>query len=381
MMRGLLEIQARTFAAGVLAGFLACVTAGWYSTRLNTLPGIVRFHSRLGPETLFYPTSSQVRQLVLARVQPDRVGVVIGGSSVMHGTGQPPERPWHFDLQERLGSRFTVLNLALRGGLPQEFGNLVVESLLEERKLIFLSDVHPCLLMLDNAAGYIHTYFFWDAYFKGMLRSWPERDAAIQRVLAGRDEKFRESVRRARWNHLLYYDDLWNTVGYWAVFTAFAPLTYQSPLRPRRLAPDFPAATLPIPDRYNLYNLDREMTHLRRLVKGCTAEQLGKGAGYVSADVHPRVRERMVLVQPAESPYYRSRLTGEETRGYLSSFTSTTERLSALGIQDVVVGFDFTEEDYLDRPHLMASGGRKMAAAVAPVVQRKARELYPEMFR
>jgi hypothetical protein len=53
----------------------------------------------------------------------------------------------------------------------------------------------------------------------------------------------------------------------------------------------------------------------------------------------------------------------------------TAERLSAVGYRPVLSTASFTEDDYADRVHLLASGGRKLAIDLAPRLREIAREL------
>src|SRR5215204_5325324 len=87
------------FAATVLTFGLLCL-AGWLSTTRNQFEHFQRFHLYINPQTLFYPTASQVVMLAKDAIPKDRVGVIVGGSSVVWGAGQSEAELWTRHLQE-----------------------------------------------------------------------------------------------------------------------------------------------------------------------------------------------------------------------------------------------------------------------------------------
>src|SRR6476619_494666 len=78
--------------AGVVVAFLGCCAAGHRAASRNYLESFARFHVMIAPDSYFYPTIRQVRQVARATLDPAKIAVVIGGSSIMHGTGQPVEK-------------------------------------------------------------------------------------------------------------------------------------------------------------------------------------------------------------------------------------------------------------------------------------------------
>ena len=55
--------------------------------------------------------------------------MIVGGNSILHGYGQNADQIWTRHLQELLGDRYCVLNLAMRGGFPAEFAGPIAEAL------------------------------------------------------------------------------------------------------------------------------------------------------------------------------------------------------------------------------------------------------------
>src|SRR3954463_15698565 len=88
---------------GVAVSFLGCCLAGYYLAHRNVYAPVVRFHPMISPETLHYPSASQVVALARSRLRRDRVAVIVGGSSINHGVGQRLEEVWTRKLQADLG--------------------------------------------------------------------------------------------------------------------------------------------------------------------------------------------------------------------------------------------------------------------------------------
>src|SRR5207245_11801285 len=98
---------------------------------------------------------------------PNKIIVIVGGSSVLHGTGQAASQVWTRKLQEVLGERYQVINLALRCGRTNEFGQVAAEMLLAEYpQMIFICDCFSGDLFAEPD-GLFYKYFYWDAYYKG----------------------------------------------------------------------------------------------------------------------------------------------------------------------------------------------------------------------
>src|SRR5438270_788218 len=99
---------------GVILSFLACCFGGEVISGKNFYVDYERFHIFIGPENSLYPTASQVRAIAKSRLDPDKVAVVIGGNSILYGTGQRAEHVWTKELQALLGDPYQVINFAMR---------------------------------------------------------------------------------------------------------------------------------------------------------------------------------------------------------------------------------------------------------------------------
>src|SRR5262249_46059267 len=128
---GLIErlVAPRSLLAGAVCSFVACCLLGALASRHNPYRAFERFHTFMSIQTLHYPTASQVCALGRDGLPPDQVLVVLGGNSILYGTGQRIEEVWSRRLQEELGERFSVLNLAQPGASFSEFACVAAEAI------------------------------------------------------------------------------------------------------------------------------------------------------------------------------------------------------------------------------------------------------------
>src|SRR5690348_8568906 len=103
-------VAPRALLLGVAVAFAACCLAGHAAGRRNHLRDFHRFHQLISPESLYYPTVNEVCALARGRLDRDRVAVIVGGSSVLHGTGQRADQLWTDRLQALLGDDYRVIN-------------------------------------------------------------------------------------------------------------------------------------------------------------------------------------------------------------------------------------------------------------------------------
>src|SRR5262245_15747812 len=78
-----------SFISGGLVAFAICAMIGQHLSSSNIFRDFGRFHTRLSPESFFQPTASEVRALAHDLFDKSKVNVVVGGSSVFYGVGQP----------------------------------------------------------------------------------------------------------------------------------------------------------------------------------------------------------------------------------------------------------------------------------------------------
>jgi hypothetical protein len=390
---------------GVAAGFLGCCLAGRLVSHRNPFGDFERFHQMIAPESLFYPTACQVRELARSRFDPAKVAVLISGSSVLHGTCQQADQVWTRRLQALLGDRYQVLNLAMRCGRPTEIGAVAAEFLAREYpRLILITDTCPGRLHPDPD-GCRFRYFFWDAYYKGLLLPDKAREERLGEVIAEAEqgemvmgravvqelsmpaEAQREVRTQMALDGVLYFGDLWNTIACTRFHTVWTSLAHDACTRPRSQWPDNDPGAKPLPIRYARDN-DFRMGQVRaHLVGQCVKDARQEWVEDSSSGVWPALeraaatsfpepaRERTLFLVLWYSPHYLRQLTADELACYAAASRCTVARLAKLGFAALETGADCEPVDYADIVHFTESGGAKLAEAVAPAVRAMAGRL------
>ncbi len=378
------------FFIGVAAAFAACCLVGVAAGRRNHIKRFERFHVFLTPQTHFYPTACQVRALARSRLQRDKIAVVIGGSSILQGSWQPPDQLWTRRLQELLGDRYDVVNFGLCGARTCEFGATAAEILERDyRKLIFIADLVPGCMPTDPD-GYEFKYFFWDAYCKGMLLRDPGRDARLKamrrepemvsesapsRQASAATKVERQQELRAEMNldRACRFNELWNTAAYTRCVTVWTYLTSGSFTRPRKWYRDNDRGPRP----GHVVSLGDRGASIRNVLHRLDGPRSAMWADFercASFCFPPAVRPHTLLLVTWMNPLYLRCLTTAEQTQHAAVSRLTVAHLRKLGFEAVEVGKDFAPADYADFCHLVASGGAKLAAAVAPEITRIAAE-------
>ncbi len=256
------------FLAGVAFAFLACCAGGRLLSVVNCYKDFVRFHFYLNIQTLYYPTASQARSLVLARSERDRTLVLVGSNSVLWGMGQRAEEVWTRRLQEELGDEYDVVNLGMPGAYPWEFGGTTAEIVARDRpKCIFIAYPAPVPGQEWPQDGLAYRYFFWDAYYKGLLPLDAAREARLRQLDAERlkDNDFAELKLGRRLDAAVCFQDLWTVEAYECGATAWDRYTSRNFWRPRKRYADPDPGPLPLDRRYPP-NEDGPRTEYIRLV-------------------------------------------------------------------------------------------------------------------
>jgi len=366
---------------GLAVGFLGCCVAGRVAARQQPFKNFVRFHPGLAPESHYYPTFSQTLNLARQKAKPGKTLVVIGGNSVMHGVGQRVNYVWSGELQRLLGDDYVVLNLAMRGQFTNEFGGLIAERLAADGiPVVYVSIGTPypgwdC--GWDGSTPY--RYFFWDAWGKGLIPSDPRRDPWLDEgffTAYAKDQSALEARHRGRIDGITYAHDLWTSVSDRYRATVWTQMKYPRFWRPHREGLDTdPGSTYPWELVNNEKTVPAELAIIRGALNTPTAKALLKGEQY---DTVPKdaakfvpdvLRPRALYVLRMEGTYYRKRLTPDEQAAYAELYKRYADALQQGGINALMVGAQYEEKDYFDRSHFSESGGRKLAAEVAPMVR------------
>ena len=375
---------------GVALGFIACSLAGRQAAQQQPFENFVRFHQGINPETHFYPSFSQVLNLARQHIQPGKVLVVVGGNSIFHGVGQRESQIWTRHLQELLGESYLVLNLALKGNDPFEFGGLIAERLAwEGLPVVFLTTTLDANIDTGTACeweGRLYQYFFWDAWGKGLLPPDEKRDQWLNDDASWKDfhgSNRREVRYRSHVDGVVYASDLWNTVAYRHLCSIFSPLKNQAFWEAHRNIGDHdPYSNVP----EEAYNSEMDSPLALKIMQGWihtpVADALiqgnrdGEVAKMYRQYVPAALLHRTLLVFRFESAYYFERLPAVEQERYRAVLRRLPEVLDGEDLHVQVVGENYTERDYVDRSHFSEQGGRKLAVELAPSVRSIAGKLY-----
>jgi hypothetical protein len=356
---------------GILIGFVCCCVAGRKSATRTTFHDFQRFHRAINPQSHYYPTALQVRTLARRQLPRDRIAVVVGGSSIMLGFGQAPEELWTKELERQLGADYRVLNLAMPGGAPNEIGQLAAEMLLRDHpRLIYVCNCGLKRFALSpDGTQPVYRYFYHDARARDLLAPLPERDAALHELESARraHEKFDELSLQSHANACLSFNDLWHVLGYEVVFTVWNSRTALQPWRARKKQP-FQQATFV---RYG-GNPKEQMDIIVDETNPNDPEQWAAFERVVRQSSPAELRARTLITVNRFSPYYLKLMEAgaPDIQARLNAkVENTMAHLQACGITAVDGFAGLTPDDYLDRHHLSAEGGRKLACALAPAIR------------
>ncbi|MDY3551792.1 hypothetical protein R5W24_000871 [Gemmata sp. JC717] len=386
---------------GLAVGFLGCCVAGRVAARQQPFKNFVRFHPGIAPESHYYPTYSQTLNLARQHVKPDTTLVIVGGNSVLHGVGQRPAHVWTKRLQELLGDRYVVLNLAMRAQWPNEVGGLIAERLAADGvPVVYVTIGTENVGWGCDWAGGTYPYFFWDAYGKGAVPADPRREqwlehefydrfgdepadpAARRRRAAWRDQ-VREERHRGTVDGVAYAADLWTYVADRYRGTIWTPMKYPKFWAPHRTLTDSdPGATIPFEAYNGPAQEPFELNHMRHVAGSPIARELLQGRGQDAVGdqfgmyLADALRDRTLYVLRMEGAYFRNRLAPDDRATYEAVYRRLRDAVRGAGLNVELVGERYEERDYFDRAHLSESGGRKLAADLAPAVRAMSAKLY-----
>lgn len=371
--------------AGMVVSFATCCALGQYVSHQNPYENFERFHAFINFGSLFYPTAAQVRELGKTHLDRDKIAVVIGGNSVLYGSGQRAEYLWSKKLQALLGDDYRVINLASPGAQVMEFGGVGAEILSREHpRLILVSNVTPGN-PLTEPDGVHYRYFFWDAYQRGLLTDDDARDARlIETAGQAKDaDKLAEMKLQMRLDAKLAFRDLWTTAAYTRKATIWNPHVAGSFTKARKeyRDPDQGPA-IPFAHRHRADLVPVVMHSLRKRIEdGKILTKAGQAAEpsllqrSVQLACPEQHRRRTLFALVRQCPLYVDQLTSPEKIAYDALFAATAGALEHAGFTALDVGRDYPEVMYYDHIHLGEEGGERLAQDLAPQIRALAKRL------
>lgn len=366
-------LSAPVFFVGLVFGFLACCFGGRHAAAEHRFANFDRFHAYIDPQTLYFPTPVQVKKLAEERLPRDKIAVIVGGSSVMQGVGQPVAELWTKRLQQDLGDEYCVLNLAMAGGGPTEFSQLVAEMLLPTHPRL----IHVCDCSLTEFARRpdgnreIYRYFYRNAAAQGLLAPFPQRERAVADAASATIEQGFQAFT----NHWFAARDLWQAVGYEHGFTVWQPLASKHPWQPRKDWAD------PVPNVAAFQSgMERYHAHLHEAAGPWSPEHAEEIRIQVRQSVPAALRAKTLVVINRHNPRIVNEFAEKNPEfrsGYEQRFEDMIGTLRGVDLQAVRGCVTLRDDDYLDGDHLLPSGGVKLARELAPVMRKMAKQFDP----
>ena len=396
-------VIARTLLAGVLLTFVLMAVLGRQAAQVDAHRDFVRFHEAMAPEWNYFPTVNEMMSIVRTKARPDQILVIVGGNSVLYGVGQPRDKVWTKALQQELGDKYAVVNLAFRGALITDGGAVAAEALRKEfPRQILIANAAPTQWPTADGSS-VYKPAFWDAYYKGLLIDDPVRNAAIaaqHKAQPSWRAGVQELKARNQLDHWLYFQDFWNDVALTKFNTTWAPWMPGPTqfLQPRDSYPDRDTdrSLVSISDRYP--GVENELN----IVRGCSQyaygywvpgkpfvekkdPATGKWTLYqgawdgmiegIKGAIPAPLKKRTLILMSRNSPYLVRMLTPDEQERDDLAYLHAVELWKAGGYDSIDYGKNFALDDYADRTHLTYHGGEKLSNLVATKVREMSQSL------
>jgi hypothetical protein len=358
-------LRALSFALGLGIAAVCCSLIGRQMSAQNMFHDCGRFHTRLSPESFFQPTAREVYALAEDLLDRSKINVIVGGSSVFYGVGQPQGQTLADNLRRELGSDYRVINLAMRGGDVSGIAELTAEMLTRQRyHVVYVSDI--AVGATPQAIGSTpYQYFYWDAKARKLLLDWPARDSGLSHSW------YDESVLGASLNKFLSFVELWNAIGYDYVFTVYSRLIPGHFWQPRK---DLPDNEIDPPDTMRYRNVEVELSLISRLAELPTKKEWQKVGTAIEVAVPDVVRRSTVLAICENSSWLLDQSTVQVRENRKLMREMMLARINEMGAAGLISCDGFEKNDYIDRVHLSIYGALKIAPRLAAKVREVAQK-------
>lgn len=382
-------IRPRVFLLGIICGLLICSLVGRKIADIGYYQDFIRICGSHSTCPSFIVTASQISALIKKTCHKDQTLVLVGGSSVLMGAGQPIRYLWTKKLQEKLGCDYCVYNLATPAGGLVGYASVAFELLSNQFKsAILVSDSQLPPVDPDGMLWYKH--FFWDAYYKGMLKNSPVKysKAQIERMKIENPNRLEKAILRnkqvrlgMRLDSYFYFNDFWTYIHYAFIQSVYDPLSGPNWSMPRRSHVDYdyeideqqiktlshypqPGSGL-FESEFAVVSAFRSRG-FKKTSSGYAVDEEGMKRLDLLLKDYPltRVSNNIIIPIIGESPFYVNKLSEIDQRDYYHMW----QRMSDLWINHGYRAFIVTglgPDDYGDRPHLNTLGGWKLADQVA----------------
>jgi hypothetical protein len=263
------------------------------------------------------------------------------------------------------------------------------EALFKQHRKVLLATVSIPTLSGSPEGSDVYGYAFWDAKEKHLLYHDHARDALIAKQLSTFDvkkqTKLEELRLRSKLDSLLYFEDLWNSIGYCNLFTVYTGVTRRAPLLARKYFAD-DESSAGVPPVSQRFKTELDVGSVRSYCKSAfeyqTATPRPSWWATASENMHALVpdilKKNCLVVVSTHAPGTLSQLSDQENeRERLSSKLSVESWIHA-GYESMSLRGTLVDEDFRDARHLMPSGGKKVAHLVAARIEKMNSSLYSQ---
>jgi alginate O-acetyltransferase complex protein AlgI len=368
---------------GALAGFFLCCVAGKYPQNHNIYRNFLRFHEGINPETAFYPTASQVMAVADSTLPKDKIIVVVGGDSVFLGLRQNVNEVWTIELQKQLGDRFAIFNVGMPDGSPTGIGAVTFEMLAKNHPRIIYAFSQLPMYRVEIDGGITYRYFFWEAYYKGLIDLSPDRRREMEQCRSAemKNPDGQELHIGTFLDSYVNANDLWTWFGYQAIWTVWSDRTALTPFRARKhyrdehKAPEFPGS-----NPYLNPQADKPVNNrFKNMVAFHGSTITGDPIKWIPildselSIVPSSFRTQTIGCLHWLCPWTADAMTPDEIAAQEFCYDSIHQTLMTDGYRVMEYGKNYPGEEYADGSHLDATGGRHLARQLAPVILEIAR--------
>ncbi len=357
----------RKYLVGFLITILLMASLGRLTLEFPQFPSLKRFWVMQSPGTNFFPTIRQQHTWVKQQASINQTIVILGGSSFLLGNGQPVDLSTGVRLQEKLGPKFKVFNLAVQGGGAFGQGLYVASKLKSDGyKVIFISDINPGYAPpFENGSPYAYSY--WQARFANFLGDPPQSDSGFTTV----SPNYKSAL--AFLNHYLYFQELANYISYNYLKINNSPYSGLPNFKPLGKWND-EERVVPYEER-----------HLNAAIEEAYFKQAYSYADrfYITDSTYREVAQkyfegitaanspRTILVACESNPRYLAPIEKELLVNYYSIIDNQIKALNRKGMEAYSACQGFLDEDYGDIIHLVPSGAEKLATNLARWINAK----------
>lgn len=360
----------------MLLTILICSLSGKYFSEKVFFANFERLGRGLSLETSFPATFNQILNTVKKEHKPGTHLVLIGGDSVFYGQGQTKSKILSSRLAQLLGSEYSVVNLAIKGGKSFELAYWVLESLSKR-------DSDTILVTNSNFAfpGFpdghsVYQYFFPDAQKKGLLRKFSCRDEFLK--VPDPADCFQEQNIWQELDKYLYFRDFWATLQYELFSTIWSYEPDQAWFAPHKNHIETISKYETEPA--NIKDHKVWLTELRKRLDVVTIknnqgeyefkEDFWKNtSNLVNATVIPDLRNHIFVCTVQCSRYIQEKAGSVDKKRCDMIYAQTEKVYRDLGFNSLYIG-GFEENDHVDLEHLTDRGAEKVAKLLAKEIKK-----------